>query len=220
MIEGGRPEHPSEPMELALAVPMEESVEGRASTNRARLEAMYRAHHQAIWRFLRRMGHGPELAADATHQAYVVAAERIEQIYLGSERAYLFSTAFRVARGLARKVRRDDLDGEVEHLAAVTRSQSPGGESERRAALDALERILSGLDEALVSVFVLHEIEGFTSPEIAETLGIPVGTVASRLRRAREAFRERARLLERRPFESLEPRSSRPPLPALEGGAS
>lgn len=220
MIERGPPGHDPEPMELALAVPLEDSVEVRASTNRARLEAMYRAHHQAIWRFLRRMGHGPELAADATHQAYVIAAERLERIFLGSERAYLFSTALRVAHGLARKVRRDDLDGEVELLSAVTRRQSPNGESERRAALDALERILSGLEESLVSVFVLHEIEGFTSPEIAETLGIPVGTVASRLRRAREAFRERARLLERRPFEGGEPRSSRPPSPTLEGGAS
>jgi RNA polymerase sigma-70 factor, ECF subfamily len=35
---------------------------------------------------------------------------------------------------------------------------------------------------------VLYELEGLSSPEIAELLRIPVGTVASRLRRAREAF--------------------------------
>ena len=48
------------------------------------------------------------------------------------------------------------------------------------------------------SVFVLFELEGFSGPEIAETLALPAGTVASRLRKAREMFhaalvRERAR---------------------------
>jgi RNA polymerase sigma-70 factor (ECF subfamily) len=46
-------------------------------------------------------------------------------------------------------------------------------------------------------VFTLYELEEVNVPEIAALLGIPVGTAASRLRRAREEFQTRARELER-----------------------
>ena len=48
--------------------------------------------------------------------------------------------------------------------------------------------MLDGLTDDLRVSFVLYELEGLSSPEIATLLGIPLGTVASRLRRAREAF--------------------------------
>ena len=44
---------------------------------------------------------------------------------------------------------------------------------------------------------MLYELEGLTSPEIAELLEIPLGSVASRLRRAREQFRSAAARVER-----------------------
>jgi RNA polymerase sigma-70 factor (ECF subfamily) len=50
--------------------------------------------------------------------------------------------------------------------------------------------VLEQLPLDLRAVFVLFELEGMTSPEIAELSGVPLGTVASRLRRAREHFRE------------------------------
>ena len=52
-------------------------------------------------------------------------------------------------------------------------------------------------DADLVEVFVLYELEGLTSPEIAELLNIPLGSVASRFRRAREQFRSAAARVER-----------------------
>ena len=51
-----------------------------------------------------------------------------------------------------------------------------------------LDRVLDTLTDDLRVSFVLYELEGMSSPEIAELLRIPVGTVASRLRRGREAF--------------------------------
>jgi DNA-directed RNA polymerase specialized sigma24 family protein len=61
--------------------------------------------------------------------------------------------------------------------------------------LDALDRgarlllrLLADLDENKREVFLLTELEGFTAPEIAEALEIPVNTVYSRLRTARETF--------------------------------
>ena len=46
-------------------------------------------------------------------------------------------------------------------------------------------------------MFILYEIEGLTSPEIAQLLEIPLGSVASRLRRAREQFRAAAARVEK-----------------------
>ena len=59
-------------------------------------------------------------------------------------------------------------------------------------AFDVLDALLDGLDEDLRQVFVLYEIEDMTMAAIAELLKVPPGTVASRLRRAREQFQERA----------------------------
>jgi len=58
-------------------------------------------------------------------------------------------------------------------------------------------RVLATMEQDLLEVFVLFELEGLTTPEIAELVGVPLGTAASRLRRAREAFRAAAAKLER-----------------------
>ena len=57
--------------------------------------------------------------------------------------------------------------------------------------------VLSQLDASLVEVFVLFDIEGFSTKEIASALELPGGTVASRLRRARDEFRAAAQRVER-----------------------
>jgi RNA polymerase sigma-70 factor (ECF subfamily) len=63
-------------------------------------------------------------------------------------------------------------------------------------ARQLMDRVLSKMDTTLVSVFVLFELEGMSSPEIAELVGIPLGTVASRLRRARQVFKAEVEQLE------------------------
>ncbi len=196
MIETRSFRHCQRVMSAMISAGAEVSVAPTIVTDRQRLDGMYRAHHQSIWRMLRRLGFSPAQAADATHQAYLVAAERIDCIYLGSERAYLFSTALRVAKGLNRKTRRDELRADVEVGGDIRTQPATDAADERHAALDLVQRLFSRMPADLVTVFVLHEIEGFSSPEIGQTLSIPLGTVASRLRRSRETFRTLARALE------------------------
>jgi RNA polymerase sigma-70 factor (ECF subfamily) len=69
--------------------------------------------------------------------------------------------------------------------------------SDRRADAQLCDLVLSKVDPDLIEVFVLYEVEGLTSPEIADLLQIPLGSVASRLRRAREQFRAAAARVER-----------------------
>ena len=161
---------------------------------RRRLEHMFRAHHELIWRTLRRLGLPPDQAADTTQQAYLIAAERLENIRQGSERAFLFSTAIGLARTNFRRSKRCQLTGDMDLHADVGRRAEHL--TNRCSAMELMDRIFVKTDPNLVTVFVLFELEGLSAPEIAEMVGIPVGTVASRLRRARATFRSAARRME------------------------
>jgi RNA polymerase sigma-70 factor (ECF subfamily) len=70
---------------------------------------------------------------------------------------------------------------------------------DERRAFDVLGRLLDSMEDDLRQVFVLYEIEDLTMAAIAELLQIPAGTVASRLRRAREQFEVMASRLRRTP---------------------
>jgi RNA polymerase sigma-70 factor (ECF subfamily) len=59
-----------------------------------------------------------------------------------------------------------------------------------RRARQQLDAILDEMPLDLRAVFILHELEEETMADIAVTLGIPSGTAASRLRRARAVFYE------------------------------
>ncbi len=182
-------------MTAAEALVQDSSVRVVSDEDRLRLTELYRAHYQVIWRTLRRLGFSPEAAADYTQQAYLIAMERLDRIYEGSEKAFLFSTAIFFGRTAARKERRLDYTEEVD--VGSDWGGAATAMDQRQIALQLLERVLSRMPQDLVTIFSLYEIEGLSSPEIASILGIPLGTVASRLRRARQEFRSRVARLER-----------------------
>jgi RNA polymerase sigma-70 factor (ECF subfamily) len=156
----------------------------RPEADRARLERMFLAHHVMVWRTMRRRGLTPDAAGDVTQQTFLVAAERLADINPDSERAFLVGTALRVAQSLGRKTVRWQLEDDMDQRVA-----DAGSVSDARAAVQLCDLALSKVDSDLAEVFVMFELEGLSSPEIAASLEIPLGTVASRLRRAREQFR-------------------------------
>ena len=156
----------------------------RAEPDQARLGRMFAAHHAMVWRTMRRRGLSPDAAADVTQQTFLVAAERLRDINPDSERAFLVGTALRVAHSLGRKTARWQLEEDMDQRVADARSTS-----DERAAVQLCDLALAKVDPDLAEVFVMFELEGLSSPEIAASLEIPLGTVASRLRRAREQFR-------------------------------
>src|SRR4051812_29591724 len=171
-------------LELVATEPIE-TVPSEAS--RARLERMFNEHHDFIWRLVRRLGLSAGSADDAAQHVFLVAAERLSDIKLGSERSFLFGTALRIARSQSRTDRRWVLEEDMD----VRRSQGnrPDHLVDQQRAIDLMGRILDGMALDLRTVFILSELEGMTMPEVAALVAIPVGTAASRLRRAREAFR-------------------------------
>jgi len=166
----------------------------------ASLSDAVREHHGFVWRSLRRLGVPDTDTDDATQRVFLVLAKNFAQVEPQKLRSYLFGVAVRIAaneRRAARARRATSADGEAERIPC---GSTPADEAldQRRARL-LLDEILDGLDDDLRCVFVLHELEHLTMAEIAELLGIPAGTAASRLRRARaevehHAARLRARL--------------------------
>jgi RNA polymerase sigma-70 factor (ECF subfamily) len=148
---------------------------------------MFNDHHDFIWRLLRRLGVNTEKADDAAQHVFLVAAEKLQLIKKGSERAFLFGTAMRVARMHLRTERRWVLEEDMD----LRGSQAPRLEEvvQHRRAVELMDKVLTSMDLELRTVFILFELEGLTTPEIAALAEIPLGTAASRLRRAREAFR-------------------------------
>jgi len=155
-----------------------------SEADRTRLQRMFSDHYATVWRTLRRRGLGPHEAADATQETFLVATGRLSDVQPDSERAFLIGTALRVAHTLGRKTFRWELDDEMDRRAASGRNAD-----DEHADVELCDGALSRVNPELAEVFVLYEIEGLSSPEIAALLEIPLGSVASRLRRAREQFR-------------------------------
>ncbi|MEO8700540.1 MAG: sigma-70 family RNA polymerase sigma factor [Kofleriaceae bacterium] len=163
-------------------------IDGEALASEIRLRHLFDAHLDFVWRSLRRLG-VPELTADdAAQEVFLVASRRLADIEVGREKSFLFATALRVASTSRRaQTRRGEQDeAAIQHL--VDPSPGPDELADRTRARVLLDIILARMELALRAVFVLYELEEMTMAEIAVTLEIPPGTVASRLRRARDEF--------------------------------
>lgn len=168
-----------------------------AAVDGARLERMFAQHFDFIWRSLRRFGLSEDRADDAAQQVFIVASRKLDRIEIGSERSFLFGTAMRVASDLRKSApyRREIAHAEPGY--DVEGGLRPDDLVEQRRARALLDDVLDAMDLDLRTVFVLFELEEMTTAEIASLLSIPHGTVASRLRRAREEFDSRVSRLQR-----------------------
>jgi RNA polymerase sigma-70 factor (ECF subfamily) len=161
-----------------------------AAADPARLRAMAIEHLDFTWRSLRRLGLPADLADDATQRVFLVASRKLANIEPGCEKAFLFKTAVHVASSEKRSfTRRREVPCSGNEAELRDFSPGPDEQLDRRRARALLQEVLDSLELDLRAVFVLFELEGLTTTEIAKYLEIPMGTVASRLRRAREEFR-------------------------------
>ncbi len=161
------------------------TVDGGAAS---RLRVLFDGQFDFVWRSLRRLGVPSATVDDAAQEVFVVAARRLGDILPGRERSFLFATALRIASTARRAGRRrgETAEQPIEDLS----DHAPGPDeiADRRRAREVLDRVLESMDLDLRTVFVLHELEEMTMAEIATTLELAPGTVASRLRRARAEF--------------------------------
>jgi RNA polymerase sigma-70 factor (ECF subfamily) len=155
-------------------------------------------HFDFVWRSVRRLGLDAADADDVTQEAFLVASRRLGDLLPGRERAFLLSTAVRVASTLRRGTRREQARRELCPPISADPFPAPDQVVESLSARERLDLVLGELELELRTVFVLFELEELSVAEIADLVGLRPGTVASRLRRAREAFRAAVERMARR----------------------
>jgi RNA polymerase sigma-70 factor, ECF subfamily len=172
---------------------------GGAVCDGARVRKLVLDHNAFVWRSVVRLGVPRADAEDALQQVFMVAARRINDIQHGAERSFLYGVCLRVAsRSRRTHARRREIVGDDAAPERIDTSDRPDELLDRARARALLEDILGTMPIELRSVFTLFELEQMTMSEIAELMGIPAGTVASRLRRARELFSEQRKRIEAR----------------------
>lgn len=158
----------------------------------ARLRAMVQAHLPFVWRTARRLGVPEAEVDDVTQKVFWLAARRLADIPSGEERGYLFRTTLGLASNARRGQRRRREVDLPQGVPGEPRDPTPGPDdlADRKKTQALALAILDEMPDELRAVFVLFEIEELGMAEIAALMDIPKGTVASRLRRAREHAQE------------------------------
>jgi RNA polymerase sigma-70 factor (ECF subfamily) len=167
----------------------------------AEFRRLFREHFRFVCLSLRRLGVGDGEVEDVAQDVFVTVHRKLDAYDpTRSIRVWLFAICLRAAaahRRLARHRRHVHEDTAPEVAAnGPLPDDELAAEQDRRLVFAALD----GIDPQRRAVFVMYDLEEFTVTEIAETLSIPVNTVYSRLRVAREEFRQQVtRLRARRP---------------------
>ncbi len=168
------------------------------SDGERRLQAMIREHYAFVWRLLRRFGVSSAEVEDAVQDVFVVLHKRFGTLVPGGERRFLCHvaafTARHYRRGYARR-REVSLDEVPERTDDGC--SSPEVAAEKEQMLRTLDEALSSLHDGDRETFVLCEIEQLLYRDAAEILSIPIGTVRSRLARARKIMLARLNQLEK-----------------------
>jgi len=173
----------------------EEVVERVCKGERALYELLMRRHNQRIYRAARAIVRDPAEAEDVMQDAYVRAYENLSS-FAGRATFATWLTKIAVHEALAR-VRRRGRFVDAEDFMPTLASDAPDPEqraSERELGA-ALEDAIDTLPDQFRAVFVLRDVEGLSTAETAECLGINEETAKTRLHRARTILR--ARLLSR-----------------------
>ncbi len=170
-----------------------------AESREVRLARMMKSYYRQVWCLLRRLGVEPEGADDIALGVFSVAAEKLALVELEREKRFLMGTALRMAANARRSQRARREEQASERLARME-STVPLADAllDRKRMRELLDAVLDSMPADLRAAFVLFEMEGLSTPEMAELLGIPLGTVASRLRRAREAFERQVEVIRQR----------------------
>ena len=141
----------------------------------------------ALYRFARRMGLAEADTEDALQEVALVCAQK-SSAEVENGRAYLFGITYKVASRLRERKRKHDPTEPLEDIVIADPHASPEEALQEREARRLLDAILDSLPDDERAVLILCDIEEQTMAEVASELGLPPGTVASRLRRARESF--------------------------------
>lgn len=169
-------------------------VRRAAAGERAAFATIYLRYHTGVYRFARMMSGSTCLAEDVTQEVFVTLLRELDGY--DEERGALSSYLFGIARNLTRnRLRRE---GRFVLLAPgaeeeVSPQDDPAEAFARAREIARLRRLIAALPSRYREVLILCDCQGLTYLQAAEALHAPIGTVRSRLNRARQMLADRAR---------------------------
>ena len=161
-------------------------------------EELYRRYARRLKGFFfMQLGGDEELAADATHDVFLRAYEARSRYQEGrSVSTWLFTIAYNICRNHYRS-------NAYEAQLLATLDAEPISQQQIEVQLDqatldqALAQVLAELPAPLHQLFSLHYQEELTIPQVAEIVGIPEGTVKSRLHKTMNIIRKKLKQYEK-----------------------
>jgi RNA polymerase sigma-70 factor (ECF subfamily) len=149
---------------------------------------LVRCHREGVINVVYRMCGDANLAEDAAQEAFIRAWQHLPNYQPRSPfRNWVYRIATNVARDFLRR-ERETVD--VDELPLAASDEGPEAIAERGERGERVRQAVLALPPASRAVLVLREYEGLSYREIADTLGIPIGTVMSRLNYARNRLRK------------------------------
>jgi len=161
----------------------------------ALFELLMRRYNERIYRAARAIVRDEQEAEDVMQQAFVNAFTHLRQ-YNGSARFQTWLTRIAINEALARIRRQgryeafDEDDASMETLVSRDPAENPERSAFSGELRGLLEWAIDELPDGLREVFMLREVEGLNTAEVAECLGVSDDVVKTRLSRGRAALRE------------------------------
>ena len=160
-------------------------------------EELYRRYARRLKGFFfLQLGGDEELAADATHDVFLRAYEARDRYQEGRQvDTWLFTIAYNICRNHYRS-------NAYEAQLLATLDAEPVADQQIEVQLDqavldeALAQVLDELPAPLHQIFSLHYQEELTIPQIAEIVGVPEGTIKSRLHKTMNIIRKKLKKYE------------------------
>lgn len=151
-----------------------------------RFSTLMLPHLDAAYNFARHLTRGGDAAEDVVHDAYARALTAFSNYRGGDAKSWLLTIVRNCFISTVRGRKETPATDEMAEIADD--ADTPEAALARQQTSATMRRLIKALPEPLAEVLVLREVEELSYREIAEIIDAPIGTVMSRLARAREAL--------------------------------
>ena len=170
---------------------MEQHRDAGVNLNQPDFEQVFLPHLDAAYNLARWLLRNDQDAEDAVQETYMRAHKAFTRFRGGNGKAWLMTILRNVCYTMIKKMRSHEtpepFDEEIhQSMGSATETQEA---FRQKANAESLKLALEKLPNEFREIIVLHDLEGLAYKEIAGVVGIPIGTVMSRLARARGRLR-------------------------------
>jgi len=169
---------------------VEQRYDAGANPGQPDFEQVFLPHLDAAYNLARWLLRNDQDAEDAVQEAYLRAYKAFARFRGGDGKAWLMTIVRNVCYTMIQKLRKHEtpepFDEEIHQPLGEAEAQEA---FRQKANAETLQGALEKLPDEFREIIVLHDLEGLAYKEIATVVGIPIGTVMSRLARARGRLR-------------------------------